>query len=74
MEFDVDTHNVTVLVEHGRSYVYAMDYDYTNRFIYFPRYMDKDIVRYVNVYYNDVKSREISNNITYKVKHQSYQL
>ncbi|XP_052067597.1 low-density lipoprotein receptor-related protein 5-like isoform X2 [Mytilus californianus] len=46
MEFDTDTHNVTVLVEHGGDYVYAMDYDYKNRFIYFPRYNTRDIVRF----------------------------
>ncbi|XP_063399564.1 low-density lipoprotein receptor-related protein 4-like isoform X2 [Mytilus trossulus] len=45
MEFDIDTGNVTVLVEQSH-YVYAMDYDYKNRFIYFPRYNSDDIVRF----------------------------
>ncbi|XP_063400360.1 very low-density lipoprotein receptor-like [Mytilus trossulus] len=45
MEFDIDTHNVTVLVEQSDT-VFAMDYDYKNRFIYFPRYNTHDIVRF----------------------------
>ncbi|CAC5389511.1 unnamed protein product [Mytilus coruscus] len=45
MEFDIDTHNLTVLVEQGSS-VYGMDYDYKNRFIYFPRYNIYDIARF----------------------------
>ncbi|VDH97063.1 Hypothetical predicted protein [Mytilus galloprovincialis] len=45
MEFDIDTRNVTVLLEQSE-YVYAMDYDYKNRFIYFPRYNTHDIVRF----------------------------
>ncbi|CAG2199985.1 LRP5_6 [Mytilus edulis] len=45
MEFDIDTGNVTVLVEQSDN-VYAMDYDYKNRFIYFPRYNTHDIVRF----------------------------
>ncbi|CAC5377278.1 unnamed protein product [Mytilus coruscus] len=55
MEFDVDTHNVTVLVDTGGSDVFALDYDYKNRYIYFPRYDIHDIVRYVNFYSDDVK-------------------
>ncbi|XP_052067595.1 low-density lipoprotein receptor-related protein 1B-like isoform X2 [Mytilus californianus] len=46
MEFDFDTRNVTVLVEHGDDHVFAMDYDYKNRFLYFPRYNTRDIVRF----------------------------
>ncbi|XP_052067593.1 low-density lipoprotein receptor-related protein 6-like [Mytilus californianus] len=45
MEFDIDTRNLTVLVEQGSS-VYGMDYDYKNRFIYFPRYNIYDIARF----------------------------
>ncbi|CAG2237274.1 unnamed protein product [Mytilus edulis] len=45
MEFDIDTGNVTVLLEQSEN-VYAMDYDYKNRFIYFPRYNTHDIVRF----------------------------
>ncbi|XP_063417214.1 low-density lipoprotein receptor-related protein 5-like [Mytilus trossulus] len=45
MEFDIDTGNVTVLVEQSDT-VYAMDYDYKNRFIYFPRHITHDIVRF----------------------------
>ncbi|XP_052065784.1 uncharacterized protein LOC127705498 [Mytilus californianus] len=46
MEYDIDTRNVTVLVEVGSSFVLAMDYNYKNRFIYFPRYDTGDIVRF----------------------------
>ncbi|XP_076116825.1 low-density lipoprotein receptor-related protein 6-like [Mytilus galloprovincialis] len=45
MEFDIGTRNVTVLVEQS-SRVYAMDYDFKHRFIYFPRYSKHDIVRF----------------------------
>ncbi|XP_063399569.1 low-density lipoprotein receptor-related protein 8-like isoform X1 [Mytilus trossulus] len=45
MEFDIDTRNVTVLVEQSDT-VYAMDYDYKNQFIYFPRFSTHDIVRF----------------------------
>ncbi|XP_052065110.1 low-density lipoprotein receptor-related protein 1B-like [Mytilus californianus] len=46
-EFDVDTRNVTILLELGSSHVFAIDYDYKNRFIYFPRYNTfYDIVRF----------------------------
>lgn len=44
-EFDIDTRNVTVLVKLEGD-VYAMDYDYNNRFIYFPRLNMHDIVRF----------------------------
>ncbi|CAG2242148.1 LRP1B [Mytilus edulis] len=46
IEFDFDTHSATVLLEHGSSGVYAIDYDYQNRYIYFPRYSYHDIVRF----------------------------
>ncbi|CAG2199075.1 unnamed protein product [Mytilus edulis] len=46
IEFDFDTQSATVLLEHGRSYVFAIDYDYQNRYIYFPRYNYNDIVRF----------------------------
>ncbi|CAC5392975.1 unnamed protein product [Mytilus coruscus] len=46
MEFDIVTRNVTVLVDHGGSYVFDMDYDYKTRFMYFPRYYTHDIVRF----------------------------
>ncbi|XP_071122406.1 very low-density lipoprotein receptor-like [Mytilus edulis] len=45
IEFDIDTRNLAVLVEQS-DVVYAMDYDYKNRFIYFPRYSTHDIVRF----------------------------
>lgn len=54
MEFDVYTRRVTVLVDVESSFVYGIDYDYKNRFIYFPRFNTHQIVRYVNVNYNDV--------------------
>ncbi|CAC5383055.1 LRP5_6 [Mytilus coruscus] len=46
MEVDVDTQMVTVLVNHGDSYAYSFDYDYQNRYVYFPRYNLRDIVRF----------------------------
>ncbi|CAG2190431.1 unnamed protein product [Mytilus edulis] len=46
MEFDFDTHSATVLLELGSTSVYAIDYDYQNRYIYFPRYSYNDIVRF----------------------------
>lgn len=46
MEFDVDTRNVTVLFVHAGLEVNAMDYDYRNRYVYFPRYSRHDIMRY----------------------------
>ncbi|VDI53101.1 Hypothetical predicted protein [Mytilus galloprovincialis] len=46
MEFDVDTRNVTVLFVHTGSEVNAMDYDYRNRYVYFPRYSRHDIMRF----------------------------
>ncbi|XP_063417090.1 low-density lipoprotein receptor-related protein 8-like [Mytilus trossulus] len=45
MEFDIDTRNVTVLLVQSDT-VFDMDYDYKNRFIYFPRYYTHDIVRF----------------------------
>ncbi|XP_052065103.1 low-density lipoprotein receptor-related protein 8-like isoform X2 [Mytilus californianus] len=45
-EFDVDTRNVTVLIDSGLSGVYAMDYDYENRYVYFPKYSSEEIVRF----------------------------
>lgn len=50
MEFDVATRIVTVLVKTGNTIVLDMDYDYENRYVYFPRYTIYDIVRYVNNY------------------------
>lgn len=47
MEFDVDTRNATVLVEHGTGEIDALDYDYRNKYIYFPSYSSKEIMRYV---------------------------
>ncbi|CAC5377272.1 unnamed protein product [Mytilus coruscus] len=46
MEFDLDTRTVTKLLEPGSNRVFAMDYDYKHRFIYFPRYDTNDIVRF----------------------------
>ncbi|VDI41905.1 Hypothetical predicted protein, partial [Mytilus galloprovincialis] len=46
MEFDFDTRNATVLLKLGRTNVYAIDYDYQNRYIYFPRFYYNDIVRF----------------------------
>ncbi|CAC5385334.1 unnamed protein product [Mytilus coruscus] len=46
MEYDVNTRNVAVLVEHGTNAVFALDYDYKNRYVYFPRYNIHDIVRF----------------------------
>ncbi|XP_071122401.1 low-density lipoprotein receptor-related protein 5-like [Mytilus edulis] len=46
MEFDVYTRRVTVLVDVGSSFVYGIDYDYKNRFIYFPRFNTHQIVRF----------------------------
>ncbi|CAC5404610.1 LRP5_6 [Mytilus coruscus] len=47
MEFDVDTRYVTVLVQTGGYNVYALDYDYENRYVYLTRsiYMG-DILRF----------------------------
>lgn len=46
MELDVDTQKVTVLVKHGESgAVYSLDYDYQNKYVYFPRHNAHDIVR-----------------------------
>ncbi|XP_076116435.1 vitellogenin receptor-like isoform X1 [Mytilus galloprovincialis] len=46
MEFDFDTSSVNVLLDHGSYHVYAIDYDYQNRYMYFPRYNYHDIVRF----------------------------
>ncbi|XP_063398896.1 low-density lipoprotein receptor-related protein 4-like [Mytilus trossulus] len=46
MEFDFDTYSATVLLELGSTSKYAIDYDYQNRYIYFPRYSYDDIVRF----------------------------
>ncbi|XP_063399566.1 low-density lipoprotein receptor-related protein 8-like [Mytilus trossulus] len=46
MEFDFDTYSATVLLELGSTSVYAIDYDYQNRYIYFPRFNYQDIVRF----------------------------
>lgn len=45
IEVDMDTHKLTVLVSHGGSVVYSLDYDYKNGYVYFPRFTFKDIVR-----------------------------
>lgn len=58
-EFNIDTRNVTVLVKLEND-VYAMDYDYNNRFLYFPRLNMHDIVRYVNVYTDYFNSKGIN--------------
>lgn len=45
MQVDVKTQTVTVHVGHGDSEVYSLDYDYQNRYVYFPRYNLREIVR-----------------------------
>ncbi|XP_071121806.1 low-density lipoprotein receptor-related protein 4-like [Mytilus edulis] len=44
-EIDVKTRIVTVLVNHGDS-VYSLDYDYQNKYVYFPRYNLNYIMRF----------------------------
>lgn len=61
-EFDVDTRNVTILLELGNSYVFAIDYDYKNRFVYFPRY---------NTFYDIVRFAYPSKNLTLQTVIQS---
>lgn len=51
MEVDVDTQSVTELVELGGIYVMSMDYDYKNKYVYFPRIGRGDIVRYILIVY-----------------------
>ncbi|XP_071181607.1 very low-density lipoprotein receptor-like [Mytilus edulis] len=46
IKFDVETRNSTVLVKQVQSIVYALDYDYTNRYVYLPRFDQFDIVRF----------------------------
>ncbi|CAC5383059.1 LRP4 [Mytilus coruscus] len=46
MELDVDTRNVTVLFRDVGSNVFSLDYDYENRYVYFPRYSLRDILRF----------------------------
>ncbi|CAG2237271.1 unnamed protein product [Mytilus edulis] len=46
IEFDFDTGSVNILFELGSSSVFAIDYDYQNRYIYFPRSNYNDIVRF----------------------------
>ncbi|VDI82719.1 Hypothetical predicted protein, partial [Mytilus galloprovincialis] len=46
MEFDTDTRSVNVLLELGIPFVYAIDYNYQNRYIYIPRSNYHDIVRF----------------------------
>ncbi|CAG2251779.1 unnamed protein product [Mytilus edulis] len=46
IEFDIGTSNATVLVEQVQSIVFALDYDYTNRYVYLPRFDKFDIVRF----------------------------
>ncbi|CAG2227843.1 unnamed protein product [Mytilus edulis] len=46
MEFDFDTRSATVLLELGGTYVFTMNYDYQNRYIYVPRHNYQDIVRF----------------------------
>ncbi|CAG2240469.1 LRP2 [Mytilus edulis] len=46
-EVDVDTLNVTVLVRHGDTNgVYSLDYDYQNKYVYFPRHNAMDIMQF----------------------------
>lgn len=59
MEFDLDKRHVTVLVETGRSFAYAMEYDYKNRFVYFPRYQSiGDILRCVK-FVSTIKEKNV---------------
>lgn len=53
MEFDVNTNNTTLLVEHGDTCILDLDYDYQSRYVYFLRFYGDDIVRYVIFYYNN---------------------
>lgn len=46
MEYNVDKRNLTVLFVHGGGEVNAMDYDYRDRYVYFPRFSRDDIMRY----------------------------
>ncbi|CAC5377393.1 unnamed protein product [Mytilus coruscus] len=46
IEFDIETRNTTVLVNQVQSIVFALDYDYTNRYVYLPRFDKFDIVRF----------------------------
>ncbi|CAC5383057.1 LRP4 [Mytilus coruscus] len=46
MEVDVDTQSVTELVELGGIDVMSLDYDYENKYVYFPRIQRGDIVRF----------------------------
>lgn len=46
MELDLKTSNSTLLVRQNAE-MFSMDYDYKNKFIYFPRYHENDIMRYV---------------------------
>lgn len=57
LEIDVDTRKETVLVGYGGGYVFAMDYDYENRFVYLARYNLFGIFRYVLVEDDRIKNR-----------------
>lgn len=46
LEFDIESRNVTALVEHEIYGVYSLDYDNQNRYVYFPRFHAYDIVRF----------------------------
>ncbi|XP_071133255.1 low-density lipoprotein receptor-related protein 6-like [Mytilus edulis] len=46
IEYDGNTRNMAVLIEHGTNAVFSLDYDYKNRYVYFPRYNIHDIVRF----------------------------
>ncbi|CAC5392976.1 LRP5_6 [Mytilus coruscus] len=46
MEFDVTRRNVTLLVKDLNSSVQALDYDYENGYVYFPRFLLNDIMRF----------------------------
>lgn len=45
MELDLRTSNLALLVRQNAE-MFSMDYDYNNKFIYFPRYHENDIMRF----------------------------
>ncbi|XP_071121805.1 pro-epidermal growth factor-like [Mytilus edulis] len=45
-EIDVKTRIMTVLVNHGENAVFSLDYDYQNKYVYFPRYNLNEIMRF----------------------------
>ncbi|CAC5413281.1 LRP1 [Mytilus coruscus] len=46
MEFDVATQNVTPLIEHAGSRLFALDFDYSKGYVYFPRALQQEIMRF----------------------------